>query len=536
MSPRTTAAVAAVLALALLGGLAGTALADPTPLPGNPLTVYVGDQGQLQAVRAGSTTGIFFDPFQTTGDAGFFLAFPDATTPEDGRVYGFTGFAGPSGLENYTPGTQSPTTGAGTAEDPLKQVTTYSVSPDEGTRAEITQTTTYVNGSQQFTMRWDVKNTSGAPLKLKALAAADFYFEGSDRGTGIYTDGPPRFIGGTNADTGNSGGFSEQTGGSSTSPPWSRYQALAYGSGDDEVWGKVEHAADNANPSFDNTVVGDSVDNAGGVEWDQYLTTPIPPAATRRFELVARNAVPSALQLSPSNAGSPRGVPINVSATATNTDGVPYAGRTLRWAITGANPGEGSATLDANGQATITDPGANAGGDTIVAFVDFNNDGARQDAEPQASSLATFVDNVAPSCTVKVSGDRPGGSGGAGKPLKITVSCNESAQVTVTTTLTAPRATAHKATADAARTKKKKHKKKTVKIKLKPAVTTAAPGQSVPVRITIPKKVRKKYAGKKVKAKVTITAKDTSGNVKKVSRSRTIKLAKLKKKKHHKKA
>jgi hypothetical protein len=383
-------------------------------------------------------------------------------------------------------------------------------------------------------MRWDVKNTSGAPLKLKALAAADFYFEGSDRGTGIYTDGPPRFIGGTNADTGNSGGFSEQTGGASTSPPWSRYQALAFGSGDNEVWGKVEAAADNANPSFDNTVIGDSVDNAGGVEWDQYLTTPIPPAATRRFELVARNAVPSALQLSPSNAGSPRGVPINVTATATNTDGVPYAGLTLRWTITGANPGESNATLDANGQATITDPGTNAGADTIVAFVDFNNDGARQDAEPQASSLATFVDNVAPSCTVKVSGDRPGGSGGAGKPLKITVSCNESAQVTVATTLTAPRVSAHKATADAAKTKKKKHKKKTVKIKLKPAVTTAAAGQSVPIRLTIPKSVRKKYAGKKVKAKVTITAKDTSGNVKKVSRSRTIKLAKLKKK-HHKK-
>ena len=57
----------------------------------------------------------------------------------------------------------------------------------------------------------------------------------------------------------------------------------------------------------------------------------------------------------------------------------------------------------------------------------------------------------------------------------------------------------------------------------------------MPIRLTIPKKVRKKYAGKKVKATVTVTARDTSGNVKKVSRSRTIKLAKLKKKKHHKK-
>jgi hypothetical protein len=185
-------------------------------------------------------------------------------------------------------------------------------------------------------------------------------------------------------------------------------------------------------------------------------------------------------------------------------------------------------TLDGNGQGTISDPGATAGADTIVAFVDFNNDGTRQPVEPQASSLATFVDQVAPTCTVKVSGDRPGGSGGAGKPLKITVSCNESAQVKVATTLQVPRRKASGSTADAA---KKKKRKKPIKIRLKTSTRLVAPGAAVPVRISIPKKVRRKYAGKKVKATVTVTATDTSGNVKKVSRSRSIKLAKLKKKK-----
>ena len=219
-----------------------------------------------------------------------------------------------------------------------------------------------------------------------------------------------------------------------------------------------------------------------------------------------------------------------MTATAVNTDGVPYAGRVLRYTIAGANPGGNAVTLDANGQGTITDPGANAGADTITAYVDFNNNGVREKAEPIASSLATFVDSVAPACTVKVSGDRPGGSGGAGKPLKITVSCNESAQVTVATTLTVPRTRAGRSSADAA-AKKKKRKKKAVKLKLKSRTTTALPGQSVPVRITIPKKYRKKYAGKKLKATVTVTARDASGNVKKVSRSRTIKLAKLKTKK-----
>ena len=246
-----------------------------------------------------------------------------------------------------------------------------------------------------------------------------------------------------------------------------------------------------------------------------------------------KNAVPALLQLTPSNAGSPRGVPVNVTATAVNTEGVPYAGRSLKYEITGANPGTGALTLDANGQATVTDPGAAAGADTIVAFVDFNNDGVREPAEPQASSLATFVDQVAPTCTVKVSGDRPGG-GGPGKPLKITVSCNESATVTVATTLSVARRQAGRSTAGTA-AKKKRKKKKPIKIKLKARTQVVAPGASVPVKIKISKQVRRKYAGRKVKATVTVTARDSSGNVKKVSRSRTVKLAKLKKKKAKKK-
>lgn len=533
MSARRTATMATLLALALSAALAGPALAEPVTLPGAPLTIYVDQLGQLQAKRDNAERNIFFNSLSTTGDAGFFLAFPAPSGADDldGKVYGFTPDepGGATGFVDYEPLTQPPATGSGTAGDPLKQVTTYAVSPTAGVhRVEIVQTTSYVNGSQQFGVRWDVKNTSGAALKLKALAAADFYFDGSDRGTGIYTEGPPRFIGGTNADTGNSGGFAEVTGGSPAVPRWSHYQALAWGFANTDIWPTVEAAAGSTSPTFNDRVVGEPVDNAGGVEWDDYLTTPIPPGATRRFELTVRNAVPALLQLTPSNAGSPRGVPINVTATAVNTDGVPYAGRSLRYAITGANPGEGAVTLDGNGQGTISDPGATAGADTIVAFVDFNNDGTRQPVEPQASSLATFVDQVAPTCTVKVSGDRPGGSGGAGKPLKITVSCNESAQVKVATTLQVPRRKASGSTADAA---KKKKRKKPIKIRLKTSTRLVAPGAAVPVRISIPKKVRRKYAGKKVKATVTVTATDTSGNVKKVSRSRSIKLAKLKKKK-----
>ena len=228
MKPRRTGLVAALAVLVLAASLTASALADTTTaLSGSPLTIYLGQRGQVQAFRAGSESGIFFASTSRVGDAGFFLAFPSGFTGGGAspQVFGFTGTAGPSGLSDYTPISQNPAAGSGTSSDPLRQVTSYGV----GTALTVTQTTTYFNGSQQFGLRWDVHNTSGSAVEFKALFAGDFFLDGSDRGTGTYTDGPPRFIGGTNADTGNSGGFAEVTG--DGLEPWSAYQALEFGPG-----------------------------------------------------------------------------------------------------------------------------------------------------------------------------------------------------------------------------------------------------------------------------------------------------------------
>lgn len=516
---RRTVLVAALCTAAL----PASALADTTTaLPGAPLSVYVGQRGQLQAFRDNSASGIFYAPEALAGDAGFFLALPSGytgdTTP---RVFGFTGTTGPFGLDEYKLGTQLPPTGAGTSADPFQQITSYAVSNESETSEilQVTQHTLYVTGAQQFTVIWEVHNPTKSAVKFKAIAAADFYFDGSDKGTGIYTDGPPRFIGGTNADSGASGGFLEVTG--SGWPPWSAYQALEFGSFSDQVWGKVQGAASRSGASFDDTVIAESVDDAGGVEWDQDASgVGLAAGATRKFELNISSAVPAAMQITPSNAGSPKGVPINFTTAVANSDGVPYAGRTVRYQINGVNPGTGALTLDGNGQGTITDPGSNAGADTVVAFVDFNNDGTRQPAEPQASALGTFVDNVAPDCTVKVSGDRPGGGGGAGKPLKITVSCNEAATVTAATTLT---------TIPAAGRASASRKTKSVKIKLKPTSATVAPGKAFPVKIVVPRKVLRKYAGKTLRASIKVTARDSSHNSKSVTATSKVHLAKIKK-------
>jgi hypothetical protein len=529
LSPRFV--LVTIAALTLLGGVATSAHAASTAIPGSPLTVHVGDRGQLQAFRTGQESGIFFRPDLFEGDAGFFLAFPDATQMGlTGKVFGFEGWVGPTGLEAYHPVSQGPVTGTGTAGDPLTQVTTYEIGgsmiPEEPCCVLIEQTTTYVNGAQQFTVRWDVTNNGGVPLKFKALAAADFFFEGDDAGTGIFTQGPPRFIGGTNADSGNSGGFLEVLGSPSGSQPWSAYQALPFGFGPDQVWGKVQAAGDSTSASFDNSVLAEATDNAGGVEWDQAETTPLANGATRSFELVVLSAVPAALQISPSNAVSRQGVPVNLTVTGLDTNGQPYAGKTLRYEIKGANVGSGSATTDAAGSAVVTDPGTNAGADTVVVYLDFNNDGTRDEVEPQASALASFVDSVPPSCTLKVSGTLIGG--GSGKPLVINVDCGEGATVKVQTTLSP--VGGGKASAKPRKHKRKHHKKKV--IKLKPSTVTVSPGQPAAVSVTLPKSVKKKYAGKTLRATIVATARDNAGNVNKTTATHTIKVPKAKKHKH----
>jgi hypothetical protein len=516
MTPRTGPLAAVIVAVLLLTFAPG-ALAAPVPLGGSPLNVFVDSLGQLQAFRSGESNGIFFAPGSQTGDAGFFLAFPTAVSGiTAGAVYGFDGAAGPHGLTDYTAGVPGAVTGSGTSPDPLQQVTTYGVS----SVLSVTQTTTYVNGSQEFRVRWVVHNNAGVAVPFKALAAADFYFEGDDRGTGIFTVGPPRFIGGTNADTGSSGGFVEVLGGAS--PAWSHYQALQW----PDVWeDHVDTAGSSTNPSFDDTVVGDQVDNAGGVEWDDHLSSGLAAGADATYELVVRNAVPSALQLNPTNAGSPQRVPINITATATDSNGSPYAGKPLRYQITGVNPLSGALTLNASGSGVITDPGTNAGPDTIVAFVDFNGNGSREAAEPQASALATFVDNIRPTCTVTVSGDRPGG-GGAGKPLVIKVDCGEGARVTTSGTLRV----LGSGRSHASRKPKRKRAKK---IKLRSVTATVTAGKPFSFKLKIPKSVARRYAGRKLKATLTVTARDSAGNARRITRSRTIKLRAYKKAKKH---
>jgi hypothetical protein len=515
--------VALAIVAAAIAATASSAVA--MPIPGNPMTVDVGPQGQLQGFVSGSSEGIYYAPDAEFGDAGFFLAFPSAGSPPpglEGEVWGIRGtsFASATAdVEEFEPIAQSPVTGAGTTADPLSQLTEYKAGG-----VKVAQTTTYVNGTTEFKIKWVVTNGTAAAINFRALTAADFYFEGDDRGTGVFTLGPPRFIGGTNVDSGRSGGFTEVIDG--ISPPWSHYQEMAY----PDIWESVVEKAAEPTVHFNDTVEAEDVDNAGGVEWDQYETTTLGKNASATFELNARVGTPAALQLEPTNAGSPQGVPVSITGTALDSAGQPYAGRTLRYAITGANPGTGALTLDSSGKASITDPGTNAGNDTIAAFVDFNNDGIREASEPQASALATFIDSIPPSCSVSIKGDRPGGKGGAGNALEVSITCSEPSTMSVATTLTLPPAPLKRHGARIS----KAHKPKKPKTVTLPATTaTVKPGVATPVSIKVPKNIANKYAGRTLTAKVVATVKDSAGNVARAEKTSPVKLPAKKKKRHH---
>ncbi len=66
-----------------------------------------------------------------------------------------------------------------------------------------------------------------------------------------------------------------------------------------------------------------------------------------------------------------------------------------------------------------------------------------------------------------------------------------------------------------------------MKIKLKPVKKKVKKGKKTAFKIKIPKSVAHKYAGKTLKAKIKVTAKDKKGNKKTKTSKAKVRLAKL---------
>jgi len=520
---------AALLAFAWLGILAtGANAAEPTAvtIPGNPMTVYVGPLGQCQSSYTihGELAGNYYYGGNPIGDCGFFLAFPKEgggkftgqPKPLSETTWGFSGTAGPHLATEYTPVSQSAVSGSGTTAEPFTQTTVFEVKDGEGGKdALITETTTYVNGQPRFTSTYNVKNTSSSKLYFRAIYAGDLYVNGNDHGTGLFLAGPPRFIGGQNTGSGIVGGFEEAP---APALPWSSFQEAYWSEpfgmegiaiGDNGIWHDVESTVQEPK-AFNESIEPMELDNGAGVEWDQLRETGLEKGAEQAFTIINRTGIPSGLQISPANQTLTQGQTETVNVTALNTAGEPYAGKSVLYAASGANPQSGAVTLDAAGQAQISYVGHNPGIDTIQLYVDLAGTKTQTQNDPAGTATVTFVPlPPAPnsSYTVQSIHANPNGT--------VTIVFVPTQSGTATLEVTVPTGTIARREATAARRRAKKCKKGQSRIKghCRPTLTTVgkttAPGTAgVPLTLTVKpsgKVVSALKKGKTVHLSATLT-------------------------------
>jgi hypothetical protein len=509
-------------------------------IPGSPLTVYVGPRGQCQSsyVLNGKANGNFFpggDPFvfSPVGDCGFFLAFPaGAGQPASlvNKTFGFKGSAGPNPEpeEVYTPVSQSEVTGNGSATTPFSQTTVFKVIDSAKKEdALITETTTYVNGAPQFSSSYTVKNTSGSTLYFRSMYAGDLFVNGADQGIGVFLGGPPPFIGGQNTASGVLGGLQEEP---LPALQWSAYEELDY----PDVWSRVLETVEEPT-AFKNGVEPNNVDNAAGVEWDQFRTTGLANGKEATFSIINRTQVPSGLGVSPATQTHTVGQAATVTVTALDTAGAPYANRPLVYSIGGVNPKTGSVTTNAAGQATVSYVGTAAGIDTMQLFLDLAGTGAQTAQDPAATASINWTPAPpTPSGSYTIKSIKANSDG------TVTIVFVPVQEGTGTVEVTVPTGTISR---NASIAKAKKCKKSQIKIhgKCRPKTTvsgkvTAKGKAGVPLKITVKpsSKVKKALAkGKKVQLTAKLTYKSVLGGAPTVKTYHFTVKAKKKKKGHH---
>jgi hypothetical protein len=359
-------AVAAGCAAALAWAAAPAQAADGV-IPGNPLTIYANDSGQLQVAFAGSSTGEFFLPSLQPANGGLNIAVTQGSSPF--AVYGFRG-------SPFLPAGTPTVTGDGSAGNPWVLSTSYNTdTPGTNLAVVVNQKLTYVNGTTDVGVQYtfEYQGDLSGPVNLRAYEAADLYVSGNDAGAGFFAPGPPRQVGGINQAQGSSARLVEQ------SPAWSHYQEGRYS----DVFDVVGAAG-----TFNDTIDPTLLDNGVGVQWDGISLATQGSSATVQVVWRFRHFTP--LTLSLAAAAKAQGQIATATVTARNSDGNPDPGRSVRYAIAGANPGAGAVTTGADGNAAITWTGVKQGADTLTAFVDVNSNGVRDADEPEQSATVTF--------------------------------------------------------------------------------------------------------------------------------------------------
>jgi hypothetical protein len=409
-TPRSLAR-AALTVICMVGAAALAAgTASAATILGEPLKVSVGSLGQCQSAYPGMLNN-FYPAEGDLGDCGFFMGFPDTGNPPflQGKVFGFHGENGPGLTWAYAPVGQGAVSGAGTPSDPYRLLTAFRVSDpakaEKNDYALIEETTSYVNGEPQFASTIDVENVTGesvpglstapsTPLRFHAIYAGDLLSGGSDFGTGLFSAGPPRVIGGASAASGAFGGFVEAP---APSPPWSDYQSGCWNKvpeaegrcpttspADGGIWAAVRAAGSEA-PVFNDDIDPNPVDEAVGVSWDDHLEKALKPGEHALYAIVNRAQIPGALIVQPATQTRTVEQTATVLVTATDNTGAPYGNRRLVYSIGPTNPKTGSVLTSPAGVATISYAGTAVGPDTVQMYLDLGGSGSQTRADPSST-------------------------------------------------------------------------------------------------------------------------------------------------------
>jgi hypothetical protein len=348
--------IAVVSCLVLSALAAAPAGAVDGFIDGSPLNVYANDVGRLQAGFDGVASGEFYTGALMPNDGGISVAV------QAGSANAFTVY-GRAGQRALTPVSAPVVTGNGSAGSPWRLTTAFRATDAStgGDLVDVSEALEYVNGTGDVTVTYTL--SAPAPLSnVRLYHSASVLPASSYLATGFLQPGPPRRVGAQalGRDGGGSDSLIEVT-------PWSAFQEATSSTINNTV-GAISPSA----PGFNNTVDPTRTSNGPGIgaQWNLgSLASPATVAVTWHFSRTSALAL--AVPSVPATAGSTIQVPV----TARNNDGGPDAGLPVRYTITGANPGGGTANTAANGTALISWLGAKIGTDTLTAFVDRDGNG-----------------------------------------------------------------------------------------------------------------------------------------------------------------
>ena len=329
-----------------------------TTLDGDRMDVTVSSSGAVQA-RYRDASGVMRSMTGCGACNGLVLRFADG--PLAGR-----NFSNRPGYEPFYGDPQGPVTRSG---DTQSQVSTYRVRVDDVDLVRVRQTTSYTDGAPRFRTSYRLENLTDRSLGIRAGVGTDVLVNGSNYGPPVMLDGPPRFVGGLQPESGISAGLEEVAG-----SPWQ-----AWGVGDGGTLGYYL----GSDVGLQSRITRDQDSYGAAVQW---AATSLPARGNgSAYELAWRPEMPPALMATPLSDVAETRSTHRVTVTAVDDAQQPRNGVVLRWSIAGvhATEEEQSVATAGLGQAEIAWTGRHVGRDTLTVYEDADGDGTFDPGEPR---------------------------------------------------------------------------------------------------------------------------------------------------------